>query len=406
MNHRLSSNGAPGGPRTGTKVIATLLALGLPLSLFTLASCQTPPQRPAKSALRVEPVMTVSHGAKDAQAYYVLGRYYDGQNRHDQALAAYRSALDQDPHSFETHNAIGVVLGRQGRLDEAIASFEQAAALAPDAPHVLSNLGHALMLAGRNAEAVRALRRATALDPNSIKAWANLATALRRGGFGNDAELAMQRSVVLGLPRKAPATVRDTAVRPVAPVSAATSVVTAEPLQAMSSHMQAVEVAPNVVELRSAALTPKAVTVVALPVPNELAVTRAHPVPVAASVEPEPSLRLEIANGVGAVGAARRTGALLAHAGAPQARLVDQRPFVQQSTVVQFADGYQTQAMQIAGWIGTQPLLVNVPGLKAANVRVVVGRDLMPVLAASDVPDVSGTRLASAVSARAIASLR
>lgn len=403
MNHCLPSNGAPCAPRTRSRVIATLLALSLPSALFALASCQTPPQRPAKSALRVEPVMTVTHSSKDAQAYYVLGRYYEGQSRHDQALTAYRSALDLDSSSVETHNAIGVVLGRQGRLDEAIAAFEHAAALAPDAPHVLSNLGHALMLAGRNAEAVRTLRRATALDPNSQKAWANLATALRRSGFGSEADLAMQRSVILGLPATAPAPMaRETEVRPVGSSSAALSVVTAEPLQVMASHMQAVEVAPNVVELRSVAT---GTTATAMPAPNQTALTRVQPVPAAAAPTPERALRLEIANGIGVAGAARRTGALLSRAGAPQARLVDQRPFVQQNTVVEFADGYQNQAMQIAGWIGTQPLQVSVPGLKS-DVRVVVGRDLMPVLAAGDGPDAAAARLASAVSATAIASLR
>src|SRR5512138_3340498 len=80
----------------------------------------------------VEPVQTVHHGTNRPDGFYRLGRYYQGQNRMDQAIAAYRKALAIDPRFSEAHNALGTIYALQGKYDGALAEFNLALAATPN----------------------------------------------------------------------------------------------------------------------------------------------------------------------------------------------------------------------------------------------------------------------------------
>jgi cytochrome c-type biogenesis protein CcmH/NrfG len=120
-----------------------------------------------------------------------------------------------------------------------------------------------------------------------------------------------------------------------------------------------VEIAPHAVELKWASST-----VMMRPAPVEAA-------PVAQDY------RLEVANGNGVTGAARQVGMLLAAVGVPKARLTNQKPFAQTSTVVQHRPGFEVQATALSARFPGQPVTVETTRLRAGtDVRIVLGRDL------------------------------
>jgi predicted O-linked N-acetylglucosamine transferase (SPINDLY family) len=91
----------------------------------------------------------------------------------------------------------GVALHQAGRRDEAIAAYRRAIELAPSRAEGPTNLAVALQQAGRRDEAIMAAERATVLDPASAVAWYNLANLLSKQGRLDDAVAALRRALAL-----------------------------------------------------------------------------------------------------------------------------------------------------------------------------------------------------------------
>jgi len=107
-----------------------------------------------------------------------LAQAYDDAGRADDAIAAYKQAIEIKP-SPEYYNNLGGVLGRAGKIEDATAAFQKSAELDP--PHASQawlNYGIVLSNAGRYKEAVEPLKKATELDPKNAKSWYLLASAL------------------------------------------------------------------------------------------------------------------------------------------------------------------------------------------------------------------------------------
>jgi hypothetical protein len=120
-----------------------------------------------------------------------------------------------------------------------------------------------------------------------------------------------------------------------------------------------VEVAPNAVELKWTSST-----VVMRPATVEVTPATA-------------TYRLEVANGNGVTGMAKRVGTLFVAIGVPKARLTNQKPFVQPSTEVQYRKGYHHQAAALSARLPGRPVTVETADLRAGtDVRVVLGKDL------------------------------
>jgi len=67
----------------------------------------------------------------DARALFDAGYVADAQNRLDDAVALYRRATEANPHSFESHLSLGLLLARQGNLDDARPELAAATTLDP-----------------------------------------------------------------------------------------------------------------------------------------------------------------------------------------------------------------------------------------------------------------------------------
>jgi Flp pilus assembly protein TadD len=98
-----------------------------------------------------------------------LGLAYEGLNKIDDAVAAYRQAIawqQKDGHPSEQPLLnLGIVLLHQEKLTEAESLLTQAAAIAPQDPRIREELGHLYLELNRLPQAQQQLEAAIALEP-------------------------------------------------------------------------------------------------------------------------------------------------------------------------------------------------------------------------------------------------
>jgi len=133
-----------------------------------------------------------------AEAHSNLGNALKEQGRYDEAIAAYRRAIELKPDYAEAHNNLGNALKEQGRLDLAVAAYRRAIATWPEYAEAHSNLGIALKEQGLLDLAVDSHRRAIELKPEYAGAYSNLGNALKEQGRLDLAIDAYRRAIALG----------------------------------------------------------------------------------------------------------------------------------------------------------------------------------------------------------------
>lgn len=301
----------------------------------------------------VKPTMTASSQQDNPQIWYDLGRYYQGQERHEEASLAFNKALAANGNFTEARNRLGVSLASLGRYNEAIASFELAARAAPAAAHIQSNLGYAYYLKGDFEAAVASLQRAVALDPANRRALNNLGLAYSQLGNAGRAREAFGGAATGDSPVGASQTGRSPPQDP------------PQVLAQTDSRVQAIQVEPNVYELRIQQAAPPVAAAAA-----------------AGSAEAALPLRVEVSNGNGVTGMARRVGAYLRGSGFPATRFTNQAIFTVAASRVEYRAGLEADARRIAAAMPQFVAVVPGDGLrKDIGVRLVLGRDLAGSLA-------------------------
>ena len=126
-----------------------------------------------------------------------LGNMLHAHGRFDDAIAAYRRAIELAPDYAEAHSNLGNALRDAGDADAAMLSCAQALALRPDYAPAFNNLGNALQAKGELDAAARAYEKALALDPGYAHAHFNQGNVLREQGRPNDAIARYRRSIAL-----------------------------------------------------------------------------------------------------------------------------------------------------------------------------------------------------------------
>lgn len=403
-----------------------------------LSSCASF-QSAESSAWNVQPAFSVRHSSEKPDAYYQLGRYYQGQNRYEQALTAYHKALALDGGFVEARNGLGVIYSMQGRLQEAIEQFRLASQQAPTAAHIHNNLGYALYLSGLYAEAAGSLEQAVALEPANQAARNNLAQAQEKAGGtvqplpilaqapipqpaekttsappeAQQAQVGVQPSVVAAPVALAVAQAPQQVVE--LPTDRDPITTTAgNPVPVMESRVQVVQLAPNVYELRERVEAQRALGASTSP-RQEKALPKDHglimpvaqkPVPVVhgrvqtAQFAPKvyeqrervevqartaPSaagtakpLRIEVSNGNGVTGMAKKVAGFFDERGYSGARLTNQKPFQVPSSEVHYRTGYREQAQSLVSTMPGHPTLIQANDLRwDISIRVVLGKDVM-----------------------------
>jgi tetratricopeptide (TPR) repeat protein len=100
---------------------------------------------------------------------------YEHLRRYDEAEAAYREAVELMPDSWAGHSHLGAFLNRNNRAREAEEVYLRALLIAPDNARLWSNLGAAYFLQEKYGQAESAFRKSIDLHPTAT-AFSNLAT--------------------------------------------------------------------------------------------------------------------------------------------------------------------------------------------------------------------------------------
>jgi hypothetical protein len=144
--------------------------------------------------------------------------------------------------------------------------------------------------------------------------------------------------------------------------------------------MGLMQVAPGIYELRAPAAP------VRTPAATEVAAAQPRVTAAATQVQ---AFRLEVSNGNGTAGMARRVADHLRHAGMAPVRLTNQKPY-QRVTEIQYGAGYVQEAAQLAALMHQQALMIRSDKLRPdIKVRLVLGRDVKDETALLEPPAVA-----------------
>ena len=247
-----------------------------------------------------------------------------------QAIDGYRQTLQENLRNAEIHNGLGIDLARQEKYEEALAEFLKASKLAPLSARIQNNLGYVYLIQGRNSEALATLQIASRLDPTSERVRENVKTAEQRLSLVDAAASApLARPIVVD---RFPQAIRTDSDVP-----------------------RLVNVAPNTYELRQGLSMQLARNV---SYPNDLG-------------------QLEVANGSGVPGLAKRTSSLLRKKGITVAHMTNLPPYNQTVTEIQYLRGQENHAKRINALLSNRAKLVAADQLRpSVKFRLVLGRDL------------------------------
>jgi Flp pilus assembly protein TadD len=130
-----------------------------------------------------------------------LGLAYEGLNRNDDAVRAYRTAIawqkdDPSPSEQPLLN-LAILLLHRNQTQEAQQLLEQAAKIAPKEPRIHENLGQIYLHSDRTEDAMKEFSGAVALAPQNPRYHYLLGQAYKRSGDDSHARQEFARSAAL-----------------------------------------------------------------------------------------------------------------------------------------------------------------------------------------------------------------
>ncbi len=114
---------------------------------------------------------------------------------HEDAVRAFRRAIELTPHLAGAHLGLGIALHETGDREGAEAAYRKAIALNAGFVEAHCNLGNLARDALCFDEAVGHYRQALAIDPAQAQVWGNLGVALQEAGNLNDALAAYDKAI-------------------------------------------------------------------------------------------------------------------------------------------------------------------------------------------------------------------
>lgn len=145
-----------------------------------------PADKALTRALEIEP--------KFAIGWYYLGHLRGFQDRHADAVEAFRTAVNLDPYYREARHNLGVALYKSRKLSEAAEALREALKL-KDSAETRHVLGQVLAESGKLDDAVTEIRRALELDPKRARAHGDLGKILLAMGLRAQAEASLRKAL-------------------------------------------------------------------------------------------------------------------------------------------------------------------------------------------------------------------
>ncbi len=119
--------------------------------------------------------------------YHNLGNSLQKNSRFDEAVAAYKQAIELNPNFSWSYHSLGDVLLKLEKWEEAVAAYKKAVELNPDFSWSYHNLGDALLKLQQWEEAAAAYRCEMALNSDFAWSFCNLGEALTKLKQWNEA---------------------------------------------------------------------------------------------------------------------------------------------------------------------------------------------------------------------------
>ena len=139
----------------------------------------------------------IAHNPTARFAHRNLGEALTVEGRWEEALAAFRVAVEHAPDDDRDHSNVGAALIMLDRLDEAEEPFRRALALNPKSVYALHNLATLEVRRQRYGEALALYRRLVEVDPRNPSAHHGVGTALFYLGRFDAALGALERALDL-----------------------------------------------------------------------------------------------------------------------------------------------------------------------------------------------------------------
>ncbi len=299
-------------------------------------------------------VPSAGQAAIEAEHAYLVGRTHHLERRPEQALRYYQYAVQAAPTHVDARNGLAALHAEQGQLDQAIALWEglTAGASGPESAYMVSNLGYAYFLRGDLASAQAALEKACLLDPLNYRAWHHLGNVLGKAGDHQRAEnMYRQAAALLGHDFKA-----DYALAPRAGVTAIDS--------ALKVAKERDDDGWAKTEVRQT--------------DGGVFILRRIEADGAVKLAAAPSSRamLEIRNGNGVGGMARKLARAMNEGSTRVVRLTNQKGYGVKRSRVEYGAAFKLTAQRLAERVGASHL-VQVDNVGGADIRLVIGRDMV-----------------------------
>ncbi len=113
------------------------------------------------------------------KVWFRIGKLYEDQDFSDEAIEAYKQALEMNPDNKDAQYSLATVLYDQELYDEAIPYLEKAAESFPDDEIIGKKLAKAYFQTGKLDAAINNYKSLIAKDPKNVKAYFNLAGVYR-----------------------------------------------------------------------------------------------------------------------------------------------------------------------------------------------------------------------------------
>ena len=354
--------------------VASLAALSFACLLLPACTASAP-----ELGLSIKPHSEIRHAAGTLLDWYELGRRYQASGKTDLAIAAYMRAINLDNRAIEARNALAVLYSQHGRFAEAATALRDAASQS-SAAYLHNNLGYIYYLQGNHVAAIRELRIAIKLDPQHEWAHNNLrlATAALDRVTTRNVALSPVRAAstagsieVWGEVRGRQDTIGSTvaAAREAAPVSAKSSA--PEVALRTSPAAQVSKQSDSVAKTNSDRPN--------TPASSEPAKTEGSVKAYVGEIGARASgkLRLEVSNGNGVTGFAKRMSEILVRQGILVHSLTNHLPYEQLMTEIQYRDGFEQEAVQLKTKLGGNAVVAHSKTLRPhIDLRVLLGHDI------------------------------
>lgn len=328
-------------------------------------------------SLSLQTAPSIAH-ANSADAHYQRGRTLHLARRYGEAIAAYQAALQVDGVHINARNGLAVAYAEQGDFTRAIpiwGELTRGATMDSGATYafLFGNLGYAHYLHGDYDKALPALEKACLLDPLNHRAWQYLGETLQK--LGQD-ERALQ------MLRQASALREHDFQADYATATGGNKLPAIE--QAVQSSRQPDQ------EWAFTELIDKGNGLLELRRVDSAGVARAE---TARNEGKQAQLlaiaALEISNGNGYQGMARRLSREIKEPGIKIVRLSNEKGFTVRQTRIEYQPAFRSVAERLAQRFGAN-IAVEVALASRADVRLVLGHDLPPQRIAVRVDSASG----------------